>query len=389
MGNIRYRQKAYQKALILYNEAILHLPDRYLYKGRVLENIGNVYYQLKKYSQAIIYYKKAVVHYKSHKAKKQLYTAKISLSTTYYKLGMTPIALEEMLSTTKYFKRNDSKQYYKSLSIIADIYRKSKNYRKSLECYREGLAMTNRPQDKFSFYNNIGSIYLEQKAYSKAQTSFLKALEIANSIQDTRIVNTIYNLGEVNKRLQKFNYAEGYFLQALDTASKYNDTRMIAIIANAYGDNLLKQGKLYEAKNQLRIAYKHLENIPSLQSRVLENHLIVSQLYTELNDYQKAYSFLKKILELKDSMYENQRVKMITQSQVIFETYQKEDSIKKLTYEKQIIELESSRQEAIIGRRNAYLILSIILEVITTESLSFCIFFSGYVSQLLLQKPIA
>ena len=106
----------------------------------------------------------------------------------------------------------------KSSFNIGEIYLFEKQYKKALECYRNGLKIDERQQNKprlASDYNMLGELYLAMGKPDEAGKSFTRALFIAQQIDaPMELASSCYNLGLFYKQKRQKQKAREYFRQA-------------------------------------------------------------------------------------------------------------------------------------------------------------------------------
>ncbi|UJR15061.1 hypothetical protein I4U23_002032 [Adineta vaga] len=150
LGWIKYNQKQYHKALILYENSIFIkqkiLPPNHPVLASSYNNIGNVHDILNDYPKALIFYEKALTIQQQ------------SLPPDHPVLGIT-------------------------FNNIGEMYRKMDDYSNALLSHEKALAIkqqslpSNHPSLAAS-YNNIGLMYENMNNYSKACSFFEHAIQI-------------------------------------------------------------------------------------------------------------------------------------------------------------------------------------------------------------------
>lgn len=105
-------------------------------------------------------------------------------------------------------------------------------------------------KNDFELHKNFGLVYLKQENYSKATQYFEKCLEISKNKNDEYSISTsLFLLGKISFLKNDFFKAETYFLDCL------NDFQPSAIPLNFLGKIQFLKGKLEEAENYFEKAF--------------------------------------------------------------------------------------------------------------------------------------
>ncbi|CAL2104860.1 Tetratricopeptide repeat protein [Tenacibaculum sp. 190524A02b] len=206
LGIIENKQGNPEKALSYYLKAldISKKNKDSTIIGLGLHNLGMFYRRQKNYEKSIAYLKKALV-VKKGKVDVESY------AMTYHMLAVT------------YYKNNqkDSARYYiskikkipcssvrksKVNGTLAAIYYSEKNYKKSIEIYKENIVLSKSIKDQSELsisYLNVAVLYNALKKYDNAIPYLDSAIVVAKKIKDKRLLRTQYfsksNLNETRK----------------------------------------------------------------------------------------------------------------------------------------------------------------------------------------------
>ncbi|CAL2074512.1 tetratricopeptide repeat protein [Tenacibaculum sp. 190524A02b] len=206
LGIIENKQGNPEKALSYYLKAldISKKNKDSTIIGLGLHNLGMFYRRQKNYEKSIAYLKKALV-VKKGKVDVESY------AMTYHMLAVT------------YYKNNqkDSARYYiskvkkipcssvrksKVNGTLAAIYYSEKNYKKSIEIYKENIVLSKSIKDQSELsisYLNVAVLYNALKKYNNAIPYLDSAIVVAKKIKDKRLLRTQYfsksNLNETRK----------------------------------------------------------------------------------------------------------------------------------------------------------------------------------------------
>lgn len=202
-----------------------------------------------------------------------------------------------------------------SLLNIGVAYQKKGDFEKALDKYRESLQITrqlNNKGDEAWLLGNIGSTLRQQ---GKPDSSLVSLLAAQKIMQENNIAQA-HNLNDIAETyivLKNFAEAKRYSLRAIEIAKKEQNL------------------------NQLRYGWQNL-----------------AASYQELGDYKNAYEASKQHDVYKDSLVTIEKEKQLNELQVQYESEKKEQTISQLT----------RQQSAATFRRNAYLVVGLLITAI-------------------------
>ncbi len=266
--------------------------------GRTKIAIGVLLLDQGKFKEALKYSKNALVHLKKANIKAQIANA-------YARIG-------NVFGDKENPEHNsDSTLYY---------------YKISLELFTEA----NIPRGIGIIYNNIASIYLDQKEPDKAIECYKKAYEIRNKLGDQNGMAIILNnLGSTYSQLKQYKIALKYLYQSLEISKKI-----------------------------------------SKPEQIIDNYSHIAICYASTGEYEKAYFYKTLYIEFKDSLFNDNNSRVITEMQTKYETEKKEKEIELLNKNKIVSELKNKEQLAKM-RLQKYIIYGSICVIILVLSLSF------------------
>jgi sensor histidine kinase YesM len=284
-----------------------------------------------------------------------------------------------------YLNFGDSKKALYNHFIALNIFEKIQNQR--------GIAFS---------YNNIGAVYSHLKNYSKAEAYYQKSLTIKLQNGLNKEASSSYvNLGNIRMYKKDLEACIRYYTKALVNAKKYNDNHNVTIalmnLGEAYIDsrnprkalvyytNVLPMieesgnayhkaqatyavGKIYTDLNEFKLAESNLRKALSISQDIkiksLELNVFrsLSKLYEKEKKYEQALYYNKLYLSLNDTIYNQENTKNIGEMQARYELEKKEEQIKALSQEKEIIQAKETREMII---RNFFIIAFILISVIT------------------------
>lgn len=174
-------------------------------------------------------------------------------------------------------KTGNVRQRLRSMSFVGVCERNVGNYGAAFEIYNKGLdlALKHGIKDQAAYsYINIGNLYLYHDKYEPADSILMKALSIAEEIQDSSIwAYAALNLGRINLGLKKPEKAAGYLRVALSLReARHEEWDGIATVRKYLGDALLESGHPDEAM----VCYQGA--LPS-GTYILKDYDLLSDLY--------------------------------------------------------------------------------------------------------------
>ncbi|HKI44707.1 MAG TPA: tetratricopeptide repeat protein [Balneolales bacterium] len=297
---------------------------------------------------------------------------------------------------------NQSSSIYKQLGMnmnMADcytsygrIYGELGSYDKALDYYFKSLKINEKSGNKRGISvvkKNIGMVYLDNLQYNDALTFFSQALQINQSENDQEgIVITTMDIGVVHQKTGNYEVALDKYRKALILAKQISDKIDIALLLGNIGSTLEQQGKYEEglpylfsslaARTRIHYYTDHVLNDISDTYMALHNfseakkyaemavdsskktkdldqlryaYLVLARANEKMGDFKDAYEALTQSDIAKDSLTGIQKNRQMQKLQVIYNTEQKEQTIKLLTLQ----------QERASFRRNTYLISAMLV----------------------------
>jgi CHAT domain-containing protein/tetratricopeptide (TPR) repeat protein len=203
---------------------------------------------------------------------------------------------------------------------LGNYYYYSKNYDSALFYYNKALGLIEKNpgnlEDRASYLQNIGIIYLEYNEFSKAESHFLKSLQIKEAIYSPNS----YSLGRIYLNLGRFYQG----ISSLEKALFYLEKAEVIFLKDGSNEHT-ELGTIYWNKGVIsnilgdhEIAYIYLFNAKNiLEAKLNGNNKILSPLLMDLglaydknSDAEKAISFYNSSLvhadtSLKIKIYRN------------------------------------------------------------------------------------
>lgn len=201
---------------------------------------------------------------------------------------------------------------YKKIEILNQLILFENDYDvlKSLQHNKEMLLLIEQtPHIKKAeiYYTNAAIIYLSADVYDKALELFLKALRIAEDIQNKSYISKLQsNIGAVYFRLGKYEQALNYYeesLKIIDQLSSEGDTVQSKMLPNIYNNIGLVYGLQDKPAKAVFYMEKAIEVVDTNnQGRLGQFYNNISEQYYKTGNKKKAFEYASKSLELRESL---------------------------------------------------------------------------------------
>ena len=221
-----------------------------------------IYARFNKQERAIEWYNEALKHTKSLKNDILKTNILINLGIAHRSNGDKKLALKALnkaliLAT----KSNNLNQQIRVLNTVGGVEILLANYSKAQVTFLEALEINKQLKDDLYqtvLTNNIGNIYYFTFNYEKAITYYFESLKYAEKIEDKfYIVSAYNNIGLIYKQLEKYDEAILNIRNAANYHLKNDDKYNLSESYNSLGSVYLDQNKLDSAlfyfKKSLRI----------------------------------------------------------------------------------------------------------------------------------------
>ncbi|NKQ38586.1 MAG: tetratricopeptide repeat protein [Methanosarcinales archaeon] len=306
-------------------------------KAKVLYALGNVNYLQENFSNATINYTEALQFYNELSDTINIINTIERIAVIKYKNSNFEIANKLFLKELKMAEKvNYTEAQATSSNNIASIYVRQKRYPKALEYYLKSLNIYKKSNNKVGIAatnNNIGDVYKNLENYESAYVHYLKSLKLFEDLNFNQgIAYSKANIGRIHFLKEKYDRAIQYSYEAEKTLKSINDNYGLADVYTNLGDIYFKKRNYKKANLYFNKSIEHAKIISS-QDYIQKNYKKLSNLHLINNEYKKAYSYFKKFTILKDSIFNNEKLKVISQLNIKYETEKKNQKIKLLNSE--------------------------------------------------------
>ena len=185
--------------------------------------------------------------------------------------------------TLKKFKKEDSFYYWYRVKKEAQIIAKQRNKKESLNYIKAEFVKIKKPNNKILF--DIANFYKKSKEYEKSIKFYS---EVINNVSDSSEIKSdlLYRRGGSYERIGNYEKADEDLLNALKI--KPNDAYILNYLAYSW---LERDYKINEAIEMLKVAYSSESNDPYIIDSI-------GWAYYLIDDFLKAEEFLKRAVEL-------------------------------------------------------------------------------------------
>lgn len=181
------------------------------------------------------------------------------------------------------------------------VYRRVADYEQALTFHLKALKIAESINDKVTIsaaVNSIGNIYLSMEEWSKALNYFSKGLELETARKNKLgIAINLNNIGGVYKNLGNYENALHHYQQSLVLNTQMNNSKGIAICLNDIGNIHNKTNRPDEALVYYLRALE-INNQLGDKAYIAESYIHIGEVSSQLKNYKKSLSFLEKGLHL-------------------------------------------------------------------------------------------
>lgn len=388
------------KTAKLYNDSAL-LASKFFkdnrYLGKLYQQKGIVLKKLQNYDSALVYLDISLdLGQKEINNQPFLAESYYNIGTIYVKNAQKEQAFINLDSAISLYTQIDNiSGVCKSIMAKGVVYTNMRVYDTALVYYIESLELAsdnNIEKVKIQTLINIANIYIRSDEYKKARKIFDDAYEICNQINDSvnkatiRInravtfllegdndralegfklalidairVNDKSTIGLLNTNIaiiytgkKEYDLALKYLYEAVEVFEDIGNSDKIATTYLTLG-NVFKGMKEYSLSlEHYQLAVKYSSEVNQKQTK-LKAFRSISILFEKQNDFENAYLFLDKHKTLRDTIFEDKKIKYLSEYQAKFNKFEDEAKILKL-------ENEQVKSNALAARlnyqRNIYL----------------------------------
>ncbi len=334
-----YKNSEFKRAIENWNYASKFTNSNYN-KARCNLNIATCYKRLSKYDSAFYYYGRVQEILGSVDSVKLLGRLYNNLGTLCLETGAYVKAEEYLLQALKFKKEaDDSSSIGSTLLNLGEVQLRLDNWEEAEDYYQQSLAIRKLVNDTFgiaSCYINLGILEKKRGQYGKALSYYDDVLNLCNNGLNNNVevikLLTYENMGSLFVNERKIEEAFNSYNIALNISQKIGSQTDIAHCKNEIAHLKINQGIFRPAQILALEAFAIADSFNILES--LQNYsMTVSAAYAGLGNYKKAYKWLKKHETYKDSILTIEKISEIQGMEYIYQSQQKENQILKLSNE--------------------------------------------------------
>ena len=357
---IRYSQDALtlsQKINYQYGTATSHI------------NLGIIYSQQSKFEKALNEYELSLKIFSQIRNKKGIGMTYANMANTYNVKGDLSVAIKYNIISLKLFEECG---YRKGLaagySILGNLYTKLKNFDKALESFNFHLKIKEEEKDKYSVIEpltQISYVYLNMKKYPEAHNVIFRAKKLCEESGNSLGLSILLNqMGAIYYEQKKIPEAIESYNQCLQLGQKVGDKRGTCIAMYALGDVYIEIKDFNKALQYYKKSFETARQIEA-KEEMSEALFGLSLAYEKKGNLSEALRYYKLYSDIKDSLLNKDITGQITEISTRYETEKKENKIKLLNKEAELLKAETARKEAeFISFRNNIIIGSALFLII-------------------------
>jgi len=260
-------------------------------------------------------------------------------------LGVSLRKLNDEKSAYKYYMRalklakltHNDKQIARILNGIGNVFVNTEEYPKALYYFKKSLAYEKKRKSlKGQEYNlaNIGEVFIYTKEFDSAEHYLKKSLELAKLLYKPKPPAIEYNLlGYLYKSKGDYIKAIYYYNLAIPALESQNIKRYVA---NSYINRGLSELSFNNFKNAKIDIDKGINIAKEIQSKenISLGYKALVTFYKKQKNYKKALDAHIMAKKFHDSIVNVNTRNNIISTQILYETKEKDEQIKKLALEK-------------------------------------------------------
>lgn len=227
-------------------------------------------------------------------------------------------------------KKNNSKNLILLYNDFGRLYRKLKDYPRSLKNYDLAFLAEKKLNDKeilATLYNESGIVYEEMANYKEAVNRYQKSLEIQKERGD--LVGQGYSLefiGGVYYLEKNFSESEKYLLKSLETRKRTKDDFAVAMSYNNLGNLYLEKKDLKKAEGSFLKSNEISKKINYLDLQK-SNFQQLANIYKNTGKSNLAYENLENYQKINDEIFNIEKIKQVEELSTKYETVEKDKEI--------------------------------------------------------------
>lgn len=277
------------------------------FESRALTNIGSSYNRLGNIKKAIEYHEKALRISESIEDKYEISLILSNLALTYQATGDWQKAFDAIFKSLKIRRETGNRRgELISLNRIGNFFFLTGDSSRALEYFQQALSITRQNQLTKNYeadtYDNLGTVYLSQNEFPKAQESFSKSLEIAKETKSLRReADAVKNLGRVHFMLGDTPKAIEQLNEALKINRAMKDKINEAAALKILGQIYLSAGEIDKAEGLLNQSLEISRSVENKQV-LAQTLLSVAKAEAQKGSFDSAQNRAEEAIDLVESV---------------------------------------------------------------------------------------
>ncbi len=257
-----------------------------------------------------------------------------SIGVGYRKLNIVDKSFKYYFSA---YKLAQEYRYSPSMAValngIGNLFIDTKKYKMALYYFRKALNMElaiNNERGIEYDYTNIGETYMFLGNFDSAHYYVEKAYEISiNNGKKNTHVYELSTLAKIYQKEKKYAQSNASYEEAIRIFKEIKNKRYLANSYINMGHNKIKLKREAEGVADIQKGLSLALQIGSKEN-IIDAYTLLSTYYTNTGNYKKALLNYKKAAQFKDSILNETSQKQLINTQVAYETYEKDDKIAEL-----------------------------------------------------------
>ncbi|OSY87073.1 hypothetical protein WH52_13510 [Tenacibaculum holothuriorum] len=238
-----------------------------------------------------------------------------------------------------------------SINSIGNIYLALKQYELALERFEKSIGIQQDVEDKRGLainHQNIGFAYKNLGDFEIALKNYKKSLDYNNQNNDELGKVICHNsISDILIKQGKYEEAYKYIIEVLPLAEKIGNKYYLSEVYNTLGWVYIKTDKLDKGEKYVKMAFDIAKknNMPSSLSAAY-NHL--SELNLKRKEYREAFDNYKKAIDIDRETFNEKNIVYVTSLINKYENEVSKNRLESLAREKDIAELNLTRNRNIL-----------------------------------------
>ena len=251
--------------------------------------------------------------------------------TIHQNKGYYSIALNNVLRGLKLFKIiGDSIRIADCYNHLATIEKNLSNLENAINYNKKALKIYEDYDDTYyqaQALNDIGIMYMNLNQEDIAFKYYEKSLNKSKKAKVKSIeTSTLTNIGTTFLQMKKPKKAIEYLNQSITLSNSINAKRKIAITQNKLSEAYIKINAFNMAISQASKALDYARENNNISIEKVASRKL-SSAYEKIEKYNEALRFYKNFKKLNDSIINKEKLKIIEEQRILFDTEKKEAEI--------------------------------------------------------------